>query len=139
MNGLSDFELQLLELNYPLKVSDSREINIKNEVKKELIEQDEEDTPYEISFDDPQEIINQLQNESCCKNNCYEKIKISFHSELIDRITEFKKMGKIDKEKAILLILKLGLNNDNEIDSDKKRNYFEFLFNGKISVCRNEY
>jgi len=46
MNGLTDSELQLLELNYPLRVSDSKEIHFKNEVKRELIEQYEEDIPY---------------------------------------------------------------------------------------------
>lgn len=141
MNGLTDSELQLLELNYPLRVSDSKEIHNLNEVKRELIEQYEEDIPYEVSFNDPLEIISQLQDESCCKNNCFEKIKVSFQRSLVNRITEFKGMSKVDKEKAVLLILKLGLNDDDEVEPDKKqkRNYFEFLFNGKISVCRNAF
>ncbi len=140
MNGLTDSELQLLELNYPLRVSDSREINLKKSLSREFIEQNE-DTSYGVGFTDPQEIISQLQNESCCKNNCFERIKISSQPSLINRIIEFRKMSKIDKEKAVLLILKLGLNDDNKVDFDKKqkRNYFEFLFNGKISVCRNAF
>jgi len=140
MNGLTDSELRLLEINYPLKVSDSRKINLKNSLSKEFIEQNE-DISYEVSSTDPQEIISQLQNESCCKNNCFERIINSYQRSIINRIIEFKKMSKIDKEKAVLVILKLGLNDYNEDDLDKKqkRNYFEFLFNGKISVCRNAF
>jgi len=140
MNGLTDSELQLLELNYPLKVSNSREINFKKLSSTDIVEQDE-DMSYGVNFNDPQEIIGQLQNESCCKNTCFERIKISSQRSLINRIVEFKKMSKIDKEKAVLLILKLGLNDDNVFYPDKiqKRNYFDFLFNGKISICRNAF
>ncbi|KPA14351.1 hypothetical protein MHK_005443, partial [Candidatus Magnetomorum sp. HK-1] len=42
MNGLTDSELQLLEINYPLRVNDKREINLKNSLSKEFIEQNED-------------------------------------------------------------------------------------------------
>ncbi|KPA16540.1 hypothetical protein MHK_003242, partial [Candidatus Magnetomorum sp. HK-1] len=93
------------------------------------------------NFTDTQEIISQVQSEYCCKKNCFEKSITSNRRSIINRIIEFKKMSKIDKEKAVLVILKLGLNDENEenLDKKQKRNYFEFLFNGKISICRNAF
>ncbi|MCP3921994.1 MAG: hypothetical protein GY714_05335 [Desulfobacterales bacterium] len=138
MNGLTDSELHLLEINYPLEVGDNRNINLKKSLSQDFIEQNEE-TLYEFDSTDPEEIINQLQNKQCCKNNCLKKIN---QCSLINRIIEFKKMSKTDKEKAVLLIIKLGQNDDNsekDLSTRQKRHYYEFLFNKKISVCRNAF
>jgi hypothetical protein len=132
VNGLSDFEIEQLEINYPLDISDTREIFFKETLPSKL----EQYNDTEIELIDPYDVINQLQNEPCCHNHCLDKIP---ELSLVNRMVEFRKMDKTDREKAILIILKLGLNNRFFLEKEQQRVYFEFLFNKKFSICRNAF